>query len=206
MVTVCATSIANNTDGASNYYADYPVEYSVEWVNSMSSTYEDTATLDVASAADHHNFTLGIPGSATEYYGIQLAAAEGTWYNVSIKTNDVTNVVAELYSAFGQGTHHIPWGDLDDTEVGTAADMTFQLGAISTDLFLSVRVSRPLAHDGFLYIEVTPFTANELPEMDPLRPSGGDLLAALGGVAIPVAGGAIVVVIVVVLYFKKAKN
>ncbi len=206
MVAICPTNIANNTQGATNHYADYPVEYSIEWVESMSSTYDGMTTLDVETAADHHNFTLGIPGSSAEYYGVQLTASEGTWYNVSIKTNDVTDVEAELYSAYDQRTHHVGSADLDDSEVGTASNMAFQLGAISDDLFLVVRVTRPLAHDGFLYIEVTPFTMNELPEMDPIRAGGGDLLAALGGVAIPVAGGAIVIVVVVVLYFKKAKN
>jgi hypothetical protein len=206
LVALAVHAVANNTEGASNFYADYPVDYSIDWVNAMSSTYDHQITLDVSSAADNHNFTLSVPGIAVEYYGIKLVAAEGTWYNVSMKTNDVTGLQYELYTAYDMRTHHVPSGDLDDAEVGTVADMSFQLGAISDDLFLVVRVTRPLAHEGYFYIEITPLTTHELPQMDPVRASGGDLLAALGGVAIPVAGGVIVVVVVVVLYFKKART
>jgi hypothetical protein len=206
IVALAVHAVANNTEGASNFYVDYPVEYSIDWVNAMSSTYDHQITLDVSSSADSHNFTLSVPGIAVEYYGIKLVAAEGTWYEVSIKTDDVTGLEYELYTAYDMRTHHIPSGDLGDTEIGTVADMSFQFGAISNDLFLDLRVTRPLAHDGYFYIEITPMTTHDLPEMDPIRASGGDLLAALGGVAIPVAGGAIVVVVVVVLYFKKART
>lgn len=204
-ISLCPYNVANNTETAVNVYADYPVDTTIEWVNAMSSRYIDITSMDVSAGSISHNFTMALPDYSPEYYGVQLTASTGTWYNVSIKTASATNVQVTQMSAFELRTHQVAWGDLDDTLTGIVADMSFQFGAIAEDTFLHIRVTRPLASEGFLWVEITPFETHQLAEMAPLRPRGGDLFGALGAI-IPIAGGVLVIVVVAVVYVKRYRT
>lgn len=203
-VTYCAWEVLNNTQGATNEYMDYTVDVTLDWVSNYANRYDRIVTLDVAAGASSDNYTLSLPGSATELYAFSLNTTPGTWYNVSVKTADVSSFSAGLYSRFDGRTHTTGWTDLNDELVGTTADLSFQFGAISDSLLLEMVLNRPLVTDGFLYVRITPLATHEL-DITPITPPGPDILGMLGGFAIPavVGVGVIVVVIVYVKRFKK---
>jgi hypothetical protein len=205
-IALCPYNVANNTETATNVYTDYPVDTTIEWVNAMDDIYADIVPLDVSSVPASHNFTLAIPGDSPETYALQLTTAPGTWYNVSIMSADVTSVQATQASTYELRTHTVIWPDLNDAMTGSASDMSFQFGGISDDTFLAIQVNRALSDDGYLWVRITPLETQELAEMTPLRPGGGDLFGALGGAIIPIAGGAVVIIVVAVVYVKRYRT
>ncbi|RLI56635.1 MAG: hypothetical protein DRP09_05540 [Candidatus Thorarchaeota archaeon] len=204
-VAITIASVANNTAGATNYYADYPVDCSIEVTNSMASVHEEIGSADARTTADSYNFSLSVLGAASEMYGLRVNTTPGMWYNVSVKTSDVSSFTAYAIFDYGDIGFTVPWSDLDDTYTGSVSDMSFQFGAISEDTFLSLLLTRALSDDGFLWIELTPIETHQLSSVGPL-PSSGDLFSMLGGIALPAAGAGIVIVVVTVLYFKKFKK
>ena len=204
-VGICAYDVANNTVGATNHYEDYPVNLTIEWVNRLSTFYNDTTSLDVASTVDSYNFTLPLPGDSVEYYGVDLNTTKGTWYNVSIRTGDITTFTATLFSEVDGRSHDTSWNDLNDAQTGSLPEISFQFGAISDVSHLQIYTVRNLATDGFLWIQITPMVTHtlELPEISPVAPN---ILAILGSIALPVGLGVGVIVVVYVIYVKKFKD
>ncbi|MHA2003195.1 MAG: hypothetical protein ACW960_03715, partial [Candidatus Thorarchaeota archaeon] len=203
-VGICAHYIANNTLGATNHYPDYPVDLRVEWVNILDDFYNYTTSMDVSATADSHNFTLPAPGDPVEYYGIDLNVTVGTWYNVSILSADISNFQATLFSEVDGRTHDVLWTDLNDALTGVLPNISIQFGAISRNTTLQIYAERG-ASDGFLWIRITPMVMHQLefPEISPVAP---DILAMLGGIALPAALGVGVIVVVYVIYVKKFKK
>ncbi len=202
-VSICAYEVYNNTLGPpGDLYPDYPVEIEVEWVNRMDDVYDAYHDMENSASADALNITLSYedPG---EYHGITLNATVGTWYNVTVRTFNVTSSNFALYTLFDSRTHVTPWGDLNDAYVGDIGNFSFQFGAISATCFLSVYIG--LNGDGWYWIEIEPMATHKLvlPEVAEVGP---DLLAMLGAIAIPAAIGVAVIVVVYVVYVKKYKT
>jgi hypothetical protein len=197
----------NNTLGVGNVYPDYAMDFTIDWVDVTYYNFNETALLDVASESEAYNFTLQFPAAlAGEYYALTLNTTPGTWYNVSIKTGDVNTIPwIEIHTAYDHRTHVIYWGGLDDTLQGAVPDLSVQFGAISDVTALELRVNRALVEEGFLWIEVTPLPTHALEQL-PAPPLGGDILALLASIALPVGVGAVVIVVVAVIYLKKFKK
>ena len=169
--------------------------------------YEDTASLDISSSYDAHTFTLPFPGTGTEQYSLFLIATPGTWYNVTIHTNDVDDILdVKSFAPYNERTHRTNWGDLSDEFIDENPDFSIQFGAIADELYLEFTIDRGLAFEGHLWIEITPMDTYELVAPPPLTPAAGDILAMLGGIAVPLGIGAVVIVVVVVVYVKKFKK
>jgi hypothetical protein len=203
-VGISAVQVANNTLGATNIYQDYPVDLRIEWVNVLGDFYNYTTSMDVSTTADSHNFTLPAPGDPVEYYGIDLNVTAGTWYNVSILSADISNFQATLFSEVDGRTHDVAWGDLNDALTGSLPNISIQFGAISQNTTLQIYAERG-ASDGFLWIQITPMVTHQL-EFLQIAPVGPDLLAILGGVALPAAVGVGIIVVVYIVYVKKFKD
>jgi len=208
VVGICTYSVANNTQGATNYYHDYTVNLTIQWTNRMDDFYMNIQNLDVNNTA-FYNFTLPFPGRPAESHGLMLNTTPGTWYNVSILTGtDVTGLTAELYSIYDERTHWVGWTDLSDYLVGSdspPSDMGFQFGAISQQSFLEIQISRDQLADGYLWVKITPMETHPL-MVEEVTPLGPDILAILGGVAIPLAVGVGVIVVVYIVYVKRIKK
>jgi hypothetical protein len=196
----------NNTAGVGPYYPDYPMNFTIDWVDVTYDDYNATATLDVAGGAGAHNFTLAFPGESAEFYALELNVTPGVWYNVSIKTADAISFQwIEEHAPYDHRTHYIGWSDLSDNLIGTVSNMSIQFGAISDVAYLTMRVNRALVGEGFLWIQLTPLPTNALALL-PAPPAGGDLLALLGSIALPIGIGAVVIVVVAIVYIKKFKK
>jgi hypothetical protein len=199
-------SIWNNT-GALVQYEDYPATITIEWQDYTDEYYNGVVTLDIRETADSNNFTLEFPGVSTEYYYLQMNTTLGTWYNVTLRSADVSSCQATLYSHYDARTHSVAWTDLNDELTGPwPSDGSFQFGAISDSAVLTLQVGRSLIDVGYLWIEITPMETNHLEWLEPLGPAGPDLLGLIGGIAIPVAIGAGVIVVVYIVYVKKFKK
>ncbi|MHA2140367.1 MAG: hypothetical protein ACXADC_13595 [Candidatus Thorarchaeota archaeon] len=205
VVEVCAYYIANNTQGATNHYEDYPVDITMEWVNRLGDLYNATAFFDVKTTSDAYNFSLPLPGEATEFYALELNTTAGTWYNVSIKSGDASSLIAGLFSKYDGRTHTTSWTDLNDNYVGSWPNMSLQFGAISDMALLQIMLSRNLGADGFLWVEITPLATHQL-NFTQISPVAPDFLATLGTIALPAAIGVGVIVVVYVVYVKKFKK
>jgi hypothetical protein len=208
IVGICATYVANNTQGATNYYGDYTVNLTIQWTDRTNDLYMNVQDLDVSSTA-LYNFTLPQPGRPLEAHGLMLNTTPGTWYNVSILSGtDATDLSAELFSVYDGRTHWIGWTDLNDYLVGSdspPSDMGFQFGAISEQSFLHIQISRDQLVDGFLWVKITPMETHPL-LVEEVTPLGPDILALLGGIAIPAAVGVGVIVVVYIVYVKRIKK
>ncbi|MGY5865439.1 MAG: hypothetical protein RTV41_12610, partial [Candidatus Thorarchaeota archaeon] len=205
-VGICAYLVNNNTEiPATNGYEDYPLDLTIQWQNRLNDYFVNIESLDVSTGAAAYNFTLPLPGSSTEFHGLLLNTTPGTWYNVSVKNADVSARSAVLYSAYDGRTHATPWSDLNDEYIGVVSDFSFQFGAISDILLLELEIDRDQSIDGFLWVEITPMVTHQL-DIEPITPLGPDLLAVLGGVAIPAIIGVGVIIVVYIVYVKKFKK
>ena len=197
----------NNTAGVGDYFENFPVNVTIDWEDVTHDDFEGTASMDVSSSSDSHNFTLAIPGDGTEQYSLNLNVTPGTWYNVSIGTGDVNNLNSVVsYAPYNERTHYTNWGDLSDALQGSIPDLSIQFGAISEQMYLRFIVDRTLSAEGHLWIEITPMDTYELEAPPPLAPAGLDIFGMLGGLAVPLGIGAVVIVVVVVVYVKKFKK
>ncbi len=204
-VGICAYLVENNTAGATNNYADYPLDLTIQWTNRLNDAFGQIENFDVSIGSAFFNFTLPLPGDAGEVHGLFLNTTLGTWYNVSVKTADVSGFNAVLYSAYDGRTHRTPWSDLSDSYVGSVSDLSFQFGAMSDSLLLEFDIARDQSIDGFLWVEITPMETNTL-DVNQITPLGPDLLGILGGIAIPAIIGVGVIVVVYIVYVKKYKS
>lgn len=202
-----AVSPYNNTLGVGEAYPDYALDFTIEWTDTTYFDINDNVSIDVTTGADSYNFTLPFPGLGAEYYSLELNTVPGTWYNVSIKTGDVSTIpwINEM-APYDHRTHSILWADLNDAIVGAVPALSIQFGAISDLAYLDMRVNRVLVEEGFLWIEVTPLPTHALELLPHPPPAGGDLLSMLSAVALPVGIGAAVIVVLVVVYLKKFKK
>jgi len=206
-VILVSTYPYNNTAGVGNDFENFPVNITINWDDVTNDDYEDTASLDISSSSSSHNFTLEFPGTGTEQYSLLLNTTPGTWYNVTIHTNDVSSLSQVIsYAPYNERTHYTNWGDLSDELQGSLPDLSIQFGAISDELYLEFTINRALAEEGHLWIEITPMETYELVAPPPLVGAGGDILAMLGGIAVPLGIGAVVIVVIVVVYVKKFKK
>lgn len=208
-IILVSTHPYNNTVGVGDYFENYPVNITINWEDVTHENYKDTASLDISSSSSSHNFTLDFPvtGSSTQQYSLLLNTTPGTWYNVTIGTNDVSSLSQVIsYAPYNERTHYTNWGDLSDALQGSIPDLSIQFGAISDQIYLEFTINRALVEEGHLWIEVTPMETYELVSPPPLTGAGADILAMLSGVAVPLGIGAIVIVVVVVVYVKKFKK
>ena len=205
-VGVCAYLVNNNTEiPATNGYIDYPLDLTVQWTNRLNDYFVNIESLDVSTSAASYNFSLPLPGSSNEFHGLVLNTTPGTWYNVSVMSADIGGRFVTLYSGYDGRTHTTGWTDLNDAYVGVTQDYSIQFGAISDNLLLEFQLTRNQAVDGFLYVLITPMETNPL-VFEEIAPLGPDILAVLGGVAVPAVIGVGVIVIVYIVYVKKFKK
>ncbi len=204
-VGICAYLVDNNTVGATNNYQDYPVDLTIHWESRLNDYFVNIDNLDVIEASGSHNFLIPVGGDSSELYGLMLNTTPGTWYNVSVTTDNVTTFSAILYSAYDGRTHRTPWDDLVDSYTGNIAEFSFQFGAVSDYLFFEFDITRNPSLNGFLLVEITPMETHPL-LVEGITPLGPDLLAILGGIAIPAAIGVGVIVVVYIVYVKKYKK
>jgi len=196
----------NNTLGVGNDFENYPVEYTIIWEDVTHDDYEDTAFLDISSSSAGHNFTLPSTGTGTEMYSLLLNTTPGTWYNVTIGSNDVDTPFQVIsYAPYNERTHYTNWGDLSDTLQGSLPDLSFQFGAISDEIYLEFTIDRNYVDPGYLWVEITPMETHQL-DVEQITPAGPDILGFLGAIAVPVAVGAGVIVVVYIVYVKKFKK
>lgn len=205
-VGICAYLVNNNTEiPATNGYTDYPLDLTIQWTNRLNDYFVNIESLDVSTAAASYNFTLPLPGSSSEFHGLQLNTTPGTWYNVSVMTADVSGFNAALYSGYDGRTHSTQWTDLNDEYIGSLAYLSFQFGAISDSLLLKLDIIRNQAIDGFIWVQITPMETHQL-VVEEITPLGPDILGILGGIAIPAVVGVGVIVVVYIVYVKKIKK
>ena len=211
-VILISTYPYNNTAGIGNDFQDFNVSLTINWEKVTENQYNNTASdgvplINAATSSAGYNLTLGFPGIPNESYLLILNLTPGVWYNISIITADVSNLQNIYgYSPYYQSTYYLPWTDLNDEYQSSGGNYSVQFGAISDTMYLSVQVSRALIDTGFMWIEATPLKTHTFPAMEPLKAAGPNILAALGGVAVPLSVAAIVIVVVVVVYVKKFKK
>ncbi len=207
LVAVCPYRVSNNTPSATNDYVDYPVQYGIEFEDYSDYYYNGTASLVIATTAVAHNFTLSLPGEATEYYLVDLSVPKGTWFNVTIIAEDVDTFSATLLQDWGTRTHRTLWTDLNDELVGSlGTELSFQFGSISGSMKLVLNIGRDLADNGSLYVRITPFNTSLYTYPPALVAQAPDLFATLAGYALPIGIGIVVVVVVAVVYVKKFRK
>lgn len=203
---ITMTVRAFNNTGAPVEYANHTVRLTVDWEEYTDVWYDGVTTLDIRSVADSNNFTLAFPGTSPDYFALRLNTTPGTWYNVSVKTRDVSSFTATLYSHYDSRTHSTQWVDLNDELVGSLPAISFQFGAISEYAVLHIQVGRTLAMAGFLWVEITPMESNTLTWLNPLSAPGPDILALLASIALPLGVGVAAIVVVYFVYTKKIKK
>ncbi len=196
--------VYNNT-GALVEYVDRPIRFTVDWRQYTDKWYNGVASLDIRTIAASNNFTLNLPSTSPNYIAVRLNMTPGTWYNVTVRTADVSSFTATLYSHYDSRTHSTLWADLNDELVGSLPRISFQFGAISEYAILHLQLGRILATAGFLWIQITPMESHTLAWLQPLSAPGPDIFAVLGSIALPVAVGAIAIEVLYVVYVKKIK-
>ena len=207
LVAVCTYKVSNNTETATNDYTNYPVQYGIESVDFTNDYFNGSVSLEVGTAAVAHNFTLSLPGEATEYYQVGLSVPKGVWFNVTIIAEDVSTFTAILLQNWQSRTHRTPWNDLNDELVGSiGTELSFQFGSISDSMTLILNIGRGLAVNGSLYVKIEPFNVSVHTSLPRLAAQQPDFLAGLLVYAVPIAIGAATIVIAAVVYVKKFKK
>ena len=207
-----ATYPYNNTAGIGDDFENFAVDLTINWEKVTEDVFDNSNSdgiplIDAGSSADAYNLTLEFPGSGSESYLVLLNTTPGTWYNISLMTGDVSSLSSIVtYSPYYDGTHAIPWNDLNDELQGSTGNWSIQFGAISEVYYMTINVNRALFDEGFLWIQATPLETHTFEAPTPLKASGPDILSMLGDAAIPIGIAAVVIVVVVVLYVKKFKK
>ena len=205
LIAVSPYWVRNNTDGASNDYTNYAVNYTISFDTTTEELADGIDTLNVGNGATH-TFDLELPGSTHELYILNLNLTSGVWYNVSITSEDVSNFIAELYHVIGVRPHVTGWLDLFDNFVGTiGTGFSFEFGAMTENPALAFTVGRDLSTEGNLTITIEPFLTNHLAQL-PEPPAPGISLGSLGTIAGVVVVGGAVIVVVYLVYTKKLKK
>jgi hypothetical protein len=202
---VISTYPYNNTAGIGDYYENFPVDLRISWDDVTHDNYVAAASIDASTTPNHYNFTFDTTGDSVELYSLLLNTSIGTWYNVSITSNEVNSFSAFSYVHYQDRTHYTGTGDLNDALQGSAPDWSFQFGGITDAVYLEFSINRNLA-DGHFSVEVIPMDTYMFEYPTELGPTGPDILAILGSIALPLGVGVVAIVIVVVVYFKKFKK
>ncbi len=214
IISVKPYSTRNTTGGVlSNNLPGKMHTFDIDFVDYTSEAFNGTAALDATSGTGSHSIVLEEPQDATEKYVLDLSLKPNTWYNVSVQTQDVTDLSMNLFQDYNGRANVITWGYLSQTKVGTLEDFGVQFGSIGSDAALVISIDRdPLVDGGWINVTVTEFLTNEIsvPLIAlnlpfPVVTVGGALpsdwlaqngLVVTGGI---VAGVAVVVLILVVL-------
>jgi len=205
LIAVSPVYVANNTEGPlTDYYPLYNVSYALEWDVITDEYFTGMSTMNIGNGATHV-FDLALPGDINEYYYLELNATPGTWYNISIISEDVTGFNAELLQNIGGRIHLTPWSDLNDNQVGSiGTELIFEFGAMIENPVFFFNIVRSLGVEGNLTIRIEPFLTNLVEDFPALEVSY-DLLAALAGALPIIVVGGIIVAVVIVIYVKKFK-
>ncbi len=205
LIAVTPYQVSNNTDGATNDYVDYAVNYTISFESFMDEVPGGFATLNVGSGATH-TFDLALPGSSNEAYFLKLNLTAGVWYNVSIVSEDMNSFFAVLTQVVNERAHYTPWNDLNDNHVGSiGTGFSFEFGAIMESPMFHFFIGRPLSTEGNLTITIRPYLTNHLAQL-PEPPAPGFSLGSLGTIAGVVVVGGAVIVVVYLVYTKKLKK
>ncbi|MGY5871852.1 MAG: hypothetical protein RTV72_06395 [Candidatus Thorarchaeota archaeon] len=197
----------NNTAGIGDYFEDFAVNLTIDWEDVTHYYFEDTAIVDATTSSASHEFDFSDYTFAIESYALLVNTTPGTWYNVSISTINVDDLdQVTSFAPYNARTHFTNWGDLSDALQGAAPDWSIQFGAISDYIYLEFQIDRDNDDTGSFEIEIIPFDTHQLEHPNPLAPQGPDILAMLGGIALPLGIGVVIIVVVVVVYVKKFKN
>ncbi|MFW9805347.1 MAG: hypothetical protein ACFFFK_01300, partial [Candidatus Thorarchaeota archaeon] len=201
---ICAYTVSNNTAGATNDYIDYPVDLTIQVMNMDDQYFRGFDSLDVTAGAASTNITLLLPPIPSEDWAVWLNTTPGVWYNVTVKTGGLNDMDVGLFSLYAGMGHWTGWTDLDDTYVGSLSEFSFQFGAISDTLQMDLYTTRNPV-DGFVWLEITPMETTPL-DIQPVTSPGPNILALLGGVAVPLVVGVGVIVVVYIVYVKRFKK
>jgi hypothetical protein len=197
----------NNTVGVGDYFEDFNVSLSIDWEDVTHDYFEDIQPIDASTGSGAYNFSLALPGDGIESYAVILNATPGTWYNVSIGTQDMSTLnVITSYAPLREYTYFTSHGDLNDELQNVGSDWSFQFGAITQTVWLEFDIIRTLSSEGHFWIQFTPMETYELEHPEPLTTASFDIFGMLGDLAVPLGIGAVVIVVVAVVYVKKFRN
>jgi hypothetical protein len=197
--------VQNNTDGATNYYVDYAVNYTISLDPINENVLDGIATRNVGNGATHI-FDLPLLGDSNEAYQLKLNLTPGVWYNVSVTSEDVNSFSADLLQVVNQRIHETRWTDLDDNYVGSiGTGFWFEFGAFTDNPAFMFWIGRPLSTEGNLTITIEPLLTNHIAEL-PAPPAPGISFATIGTVGGVIVVGAVVIVVAYMVYTKKLKK
>jgi len=204
LIAVSPYQVTNNTDGGSNEYQNYAVNYTISF-DEITEDLIEVASLSIGSG-NSYTFDLPLPGLSNEVYQLKLNLTAGVWYNVSVTSDDVNSFSADLLHIIGERTHETQWSDLNDNYVGSiGTGFWFEFGAMTDNPTFMFWIGRALSTEGNLTVTIEPLLTNHLAEL-PSPPAPGVSLATLGTVgAVVVVAGAVIVVVYLV-YTKKLKK
>ncbi|MCF2138243.1 MAG: hypothetical protein K9W43_13510 [Candidatus Thorarchaeota archaeon] len=208
----------NTTTGApTNELPGKVHTFDVDFVDYMSEAFNGTVTLDATSGSGFRSVPLEEPQDSSESYVFQLTLKADQWYNVSVRTADVTSISMSLFQDFNGRIQTLTWSYLDDTMIGSVSDMGLQIPSIGTDAVLVVAIDRNAGVDtGSLNITLTEMLTNviilpaDLLNLAYPVSSGTtfvptDWLAQNGLVLVAGAGVAVAAVVIVLVVLKKRR-
>ncbi len=172
----------NATDGfVTNSLVGQPHALGLVFEDYESMAFNGTAELDgrIGYGIDTHSFTLGEPQYASETYLVRVTVNPNRWYNISIRTSDVTAVQVSLFEDLHGRMLGYSSTSMGYTVEGTVSDMRMGFGSLTDSVALVINIDRdPLVDGGFLNITVREMTTNalvvsELPSVPSSAPTAG---------------------------------
>lgn len=205
IVVISPFSVENNTAGLpGNAFGEYTLDYTIGLEDGAPWMYNSTASISIETG--WYNFTLGDPGDAEEYHLLTVDCTEGTWMNVSVYVEDVSDWECSVYQAVDGHFQRLSWSSLDNNFVGSSSgESAFQVGSISDMLYFVFEIERIQAGEGRLDIEINQLLTNNFEFMPPVTYQGVAVPGADPGMVTLVAGGgiAIVAVVIIIVILKK---
>jgi len=161
--------VQNNTAGlVSDQLFGHSLDYTVAVEDGTPWRFNETASISIETG--WYNFTLGDPSDSIERYLVSLDCEPGTWMNVSVHVEDVTNWACEIFQKMDYSYNWLLWADLDDTFSGSyTTNGTFQFGSMSDTVNLVFWIDRTQAGEGRLDIVIESHVTNEFAFMDPIQ-------------------------------------
>jgi len=195
--------VRNNTAGLpGNALGEYTVDYTVGLEDGAPWRYNSTASISIETG--WYNFTLGDPGDAYEYHLLTVDCTEGTWMNVSVYVEDVSDWSCSIYQAVNGTFQRLSWGSLDNNFVGSySGESAFQVGSISDILYFVFNIERIQAGEGRLDIEINQFLTNSFEFMPSVMYQGTEEPGLDMGMVPLAAGAGIAIVAVIIVILKK---
>ncbi len=214
IVAISPYKAENNTLGLpGEEYNTYKADYTITVEDPTNNVFNTTDTLTITASPEMHNFTLGDPGDAQEYYALTLTCPVGVWMNLSIITEDVLNYTVTAYQNVDGKPFKLPWTNyLDEEFTGDVTnESSFQFGSLASTIRLEFRIWRELADEGVLSIEVIPLTTNLLltmPDVNyPEATSGAGEVVPMDYSGLLIGGavvtGVVVIAAVVIVYLRR---